>query len=420
MHEQGPNRAGPRSRRPHGGSALVVRVATWFAVSGLAACGTDAEVAGGAAADATVSDVGSGKVADGAVGGANSAATQLGDALPAGDSVALAGDSGLGDGGAIATGPVDKFPDGGASDVPADMTPGSDSSGSSAADGTPGSDAVPDPTVAFSKTLAGHWVRRTIGNCIDAEEWLMFAPPQGFQQVIVDRDSCGPQSIKKTLGDMKVLPDHTIEYVWNPKDAFNTRRHTAVVVDPWPLPVPQPNGPGYTPGKRAFNRMAYAWNAAANQYKRADRSDTVMPASGALQVRIVTIQLDFGGPLAPVDVPTPCTMTATLNTSWDGGDGSYATGSETFALPCTRTKDPVTGWQRIAANGYENSQTDDSWTKLFEAKGIWKKHKPAVANALYEEFRPLLWVAPGQPAVLFHDVGHAWYIEILNDPPKTL
>jgi hypothetical protein len=281
-------------------------------------------------------------------------------------------------------------------------------------------DTGTDPVAAFTQILSGKWMNHQIGNCIDFEEWWVLGPPTGFQQVIVDRDACGPHSVKKTLGNLKVLGGQVIELEWQPKDAWNQRRFTTHVADPMPGAPPPPSQKDYLPGKRALNRMAYVFAAASGGYAREDRHETALNPAVGLQVRVFTAQIGFGKLLQPVESPTPCTMTVTLNASWDKGDGvEYAASSETFVLPCTQGK-TANGWQRVTANGFEQSQVSDAWSKFFEQKGIWKKYKAVVANDLYDQFRPILWFEPGKPQVLFHDVGHAWYQEFLNDPPKTV
>jgi hypothetical protein len=281
-------------------------------------------------------------------------------------------------------------------------------------------DTAPDLVAAFTQTLSGKWMSHQIGNCIDFEEWWLLGPPTGFQQVIVDRDACGPHSVKKTLGNLKVLGGQVVELEWQPKDAWNKRRFTAHVADPMPGAPPAPMQKDYLPGKRALNRMAYVFAAAGGKYAREDRHETALNPAVGLQVRVFTAQIGFGKLLQAVESPTPCTMTVTLNASWDKGDGvEYAAGSETFVLPCTQGK-TANGWQRVTANGFEQSQISDAWSKFFEQKGIWKKYKAVVANDLYDQFRPILWFEPGKPQALFHDVGHAWYHEFMNDPPKTV
>ena len=293
-------------------------------------------------------------------------------------------------------------------------------------DTLPPTDATDDApsalTLAFAKGVTGKWMHHQIGNCIDYEEWLLFGPLSGFNHVIVDRDYCGPHFVHTTPGTVQFMDGQVLQYGWQPKGGWHQRRHTAHIVDPMPTPWPQPTEPGYAVGKRALNRMAYVLAAAGGNYLRQDRTEQGLAANPALGVyaRVFTAQIGFGKVLSAVATPTPCSMTVTLSASYDAGDGSAkASGSEIFTLPCTQSKSAM-GWQLITANGFEQSQTSDAWSKFFEKQGLWTKHKAMVANEFYNQFRPILWFEAGKPQVLIHDNSQAWYHEFLSDPPTTV
>src|SRR6185503_20270841 len=43
--------------------------------------------------------------------------------------------------------------------------------------------------------IEGHFMKPSIGNCINAEDWLSFSAPPGFVHTLVDRNFCGPHGV---------------------------------------------------------------------------------------------------------------------------------------------------------------------------------------------------------------------------------
>src|SRR5262249_54442180 len=95
-------------------------------------------------------------------------------------------------------------------------------------------------------------------------------------------------------------------------------------------------------------------------------------------------------------------------------------GGVDVSLPCTYGPDMSTPWVRVTANGYENSNTDGSWTDYLGTLGVWGKYSAEVENGLWEGFRPILYFEPSSPELLFHDVYFAWYMRMDSPPPDSV
>jgi len=325
-------------------------------------------------------------------GGNSDAKATADDATSADDALTMADGSALGD--------ADKTADAAPQDVPPADVP------------------IP-PGQAPGKALNGNWVYRNIGNCIDIEEWLSFAWPDDFVQVLVDRNACGPHAVTKTLGDLVAYAPNIIEYTWQNKDAWQKRRHTIAVVDPYP--VPPPSDPSLKAGKRAINRKAYVLKG-PGMYQRDDRHDVAYDGTPAnATITIVAVKVTFDKPLQNVAVETACQMNVTLAVSNDPGGtgGKFASGSETFVFACSYGPDATTGWIRVAAQGFEKEPSGDAWMKFMTSKGWWNKYSPVISNSLYDEFRPVFYFQPQKPEMLFHNFA-GWYVEMLSSPPTKV
>ncbi len=275
------------------------------------------------------------------------------------------------------------------------------------------------PGQAPGKALNGNWVYRNIGNCIDIEEWLSFVWPDDFVQVLVDRNACGPHAVTKTLGDLVAYAPNIIEYTWQNKDAWQKRRHTIAVVDPYP--VPPPSDPGLKAGKRAINRKAYSLKG-PGLYQRDDRHDVAYDGTPAnATITVVAVKVAFDKPLQNVAVETACQMNVTLAVSNDPGGtgGKFASGSESFVFACSYGPDAATGWIRVAAQGFEKEPSGDGWMKFMTSKGWWTKYPPVISNAMYDEFHPVFYFQPQKPEMLFHNFA-GWYVEMLSSPPTKV
>jgi hypothetical protein len=300
-------------------------------------------------------------------------------------------------------------------------------SGSGLGDGLAGADAgslqAADPGyVPLETSLNGNWMQRQVGNCVDSEEWLSFLLPSDFKHTLVDRNSCGPQGVTWTVGNLIVQPGQLLEMEWQDNSGWKMYRRTSAIVTDFPYSAKVLPVPGYQLGKRALTVLAFVRSADGGQFSRKDQREFAADKAEPFHTTTVAaVQVQLTPPPDGAQPGDACQMALTLAASYDvGEDSKYKTGVETLTLPCRYAKDMATQWLRVTADGYENSASDGSWDKLFETKGYWKKYPKEIAQLLYGSFRPVLLQPPGQRNVLLSDADFGWYPEYLNEPPKKL
>lgn len=276
--------------------------------------------------------------------------------------------------------------------------------------------------VPLETSLNGNWMQRQMGNCIDSEEWLSFLLPSDFKHTLVDRNTCGPQGVTWTVGNLIVQPGQLLEMEWQDKSGWKQYRRTSAIVTDFPyspkvLPVP-----GYQLGKRALTVLAFVRGTEGGAFARKDQREFAADKAEPYHTTTVAaVQVQVTPSPEGAKTGDACQMAVTMAASYDvGEDSKYKTGVETLNLPCRFSTDMATQWLRVTADGYENSASDGSWDKLFETKGYWKKHSKEIAQLLYGSFRPVLLQPPGQRNVLLSDADFGWYQEYLNEPPKKL
>ncbi|MBI5608422.1 MAG: hypothetical protein HY902_06035, partial [Deltaproteobacteria bacterium] len=144
-------------------------------------------------------------------------------------------------------------------------TTGTTSDGQGALDGTGSGDSaqggdtwVNPGYVPLSTSVTGNWMRRTIGNCIDFEEWLQFLLPDGLTYTVVDRNACGAHSVSKVVGNLKVLPAQVLWMEYQDKIAYHLWQRTAAVVENYTGAGGTDMQPSYKLGQRARTVMALA------------------------------------------------------------------------------------------------------------------------------------------------------------------
>ncbi len=268
-----------------------------------------------------------------------------------------------------------------------------------------------------SSPVGAWWVQRNIGNCIDYEEWLSFQVSAAFTHTIVDRNACQAHSVTASPGKF-TWQAQVLQYDWNQGNIAEHRRFTAAVIEGFVLPPLVEPEPGAVTGTRALNRMAFARQQDGTYLREDDRES----GAGTAQASVTDMKylVTFAEPLVTVQQPAACKMTVEVTANVGHGPGPTTQAGETFTLPCKYAPVKETGWLRITADGFEDSQTSDAWSKFFEQKGWWKKYPAQMSNALYDGFRPVLYFQPGKPEVLFHDVGHAWFTEMTTPPPESV
>jgi hypothetical protein len=260
-----------------------------------------------------------------------------------------------------------------------------------------------DPQLdSFSQALSGHWMREHIGNCIWAEEWISFDPPDGFTATLVERNACHIEAhgVYPTQGSMQVEEGPILSWDFTTADGRREmRRFTASIINDslnWLTFLPSNDNAYY-----AINRRL------------------IEDPTGIFD-QDIHIDLSFDAPLVTTDIPTSCEMTVTIAVTVDiGEEYSPESGVETFVLPCTYAPDEETGWLRLYADGFESSMYTGEWMDLFEEKGIWDKYPAYISNAMYDAFRPVLFFEPGKPQTLFHSIHFSWYGKMATPPPTS-
>jgi hypothetical protein len=270
-----------------------------------------------------------------------------------------------------------------------------------------------DPWVA---KLAGYWMQQSIGDCINSEEWYTFNPPAGFVHTLVDRNFCGPHGVRVDPGSTSAL-SQIVSLAWTTPAGYEQRTFSTAVLDPYPSP-PAPPVPGYVPGTRALNVMAYRRDGGLLVWQRetTSKSDWSTPPAGtsASSLRI-TVILD--APPGPSSGPVACKLTVQIDASSTLPGAQTSSGSETFVFPCHYAPKPGSPWSRLTADGFEQSDVDSTWYDFLMSKGVEGKYTPGVASLFEEGFRPILYFNPSEASELFHDVPFAWFFEMKSPPP---
>jgi hypothetical protein len=276
--------------------------------------------------------------------------------------------------------------------------------------------------VPLSTSVTGNWMQRSIGNCIDLEEWLQFLLPDSLARTIVDRNACGPHAVSKVVGNLNVLPGQVLWMQYQDKAAYHLWQRTAAVVENFTSTGATDMQPSYKLGKRALTVMALARKVPGGPFFRKESHETAADKLAPVHtISLTAVQLDVQPPPETAKAGDACTLTLTLAASWEpGAGGSYQTASENLVLPCHYGKADATGWLNVAGDGYAQSAVDSSWSKLFDQKGWWKKYPSPVNQLLFDSFRPVLVQPPGQPGVLIMAASFGWYAEFLNDPPTSV
>jgi hypothetical protein len=263
-------------------------------------------------------------------------------------------------------------------------------------------------------------MQEEIGNCIMIEEWFAFEPPHSLVHTLVDRNSCGPHGVYASPGTYSAA-DGVVDLSWSSSQGAEARRFTAVVLDPWPLPVSPPY-PDYKMGTRALGRMAYLRAGSSLTWHRSDERESVPTATpGTYTKRSITIDVTLDKPLAAVSESMECQMNVTMSVRVDmGAAGGPYSGDETFELPCTYGPQTGRPWLRVVAKGFDKTEADRMWMDLLTQKGVWTKYAASVSNSFYDEFKPILYFDAADTSTLFPDVYYAWSNQMLTPPPSTV
>ncbi|MSQ81398.1 MAG: hypothetical protein EXR77_00535 [Myxococcales bacterium] len=273
---------------------------------------------------------------------------------------------------------------------------------------------------ALDPAVKGNWMKPILGNCINAEEWLVLAPPETLVRTLIDRNDCGPHSLAKVAGTMKILPNQILELTFQDKAAYQQWKRTAAVLDSVVgVPEPQLADPNYKRGKRGLTMLAFVRGTTGGPFVRSDIHQTVIEKPKPLDTKTTTnVQLLISPPPDTAQDGQACTMSATISAQYEpGGTEKITYGSEKLDLPCHFSVDKNTGWLRIVADGHETSL---AWDKLFESKGLWKKYSSQVGQLLYDSFRPNLLQPPEQRGVLVSLATLGWYYEFINEAPTSV
>lgn len=257
-----------------------------------------------------------------------------------------------------------------------------------------------------------------IGNCINAEDWLSFSALPAFTHTMVDRNYCSSHSVVSSPGSYAFLPGQVIEtHSKNNTDGMNWT-FTAHSFKPYPYLPPQPMPEGYAAGDRALNTMAYVCTTNVAVFRRTDIKRWIS-ADGEYQ-QSVYIEAGFDKPFGPVNAPTPCHMSVKIQASVEGTTIQPESGEEVFSFSCTYGPVADSPWMRVSADGFGDNIYSGAWMDLLTQMGIWKKYSSPLSSLFYDQFYPLLYVAPDDANVIFDNRSTAWYQEMLDGPPDTV
>lgn len=276
----------------------------------------------------------------------------------------------------------------------------------------------PPPTEPLPFDVAGHYMQMSIGNCINAEDWLSFSAPPQFTHTLVDRDYCGEHSVSAHPGSFSALPGHILETEWKSDTEGMMHSFTLHVFEPYPYVPPQPMPDGYNAGTKALNTMAYVRTDDTLTYRRTEHKRWISGADDFRQSLL--IELSFGAPFESVTAPTPCTMKVRISASVDGTLTKPETGEEFFGFACTYGPVPDSPWIQVSADGFGDNIYGGQWMDLLTDMGVWDKYSSPLSSLFYEQFYPLFYIAPDDSNVLIDNRGTAWYQQMLHAPPDSV
>lgn len=276
-------------------------------------------------------------------------------------------------------------------------------------------DAGPDAAFV-NPQLDGHWMQNAIGNCINAEDWLEFRGPTGFVHTLVDRDYCGPHSVRRAEGSMSVLPERVVSYSFATPFRAPTYTRTSIVLDPVPpgtfAPNPPPDPP-YAYGQRAFVPFAFSRNAGGTYV----RTDITKDGSGTGPVTLITsVTSELTVTPAPVSAkPGDACMIHLVMVASVSYDTDPTPKTVTFDFACEYANE-LSGWLGILPKGKKPDDVSGFWYDLLQTKNVAKLGH--AGDALRAGFFPHLIRVPAQPDVLVMPRG--WYREMLQPPPTSV
>src|SRR5205814_288128 len=112
----------------------------------------------------------------------------------------------------------------------------------------------------FALTLDGWWMKRSIGNCIDLEDWIHFPGTESGQYsfTIIDRNACHHGRNRETGTGMFELDAGPIVQLTRTSPLVEKDRFTAAIFDPPAMFHPDPTLPkGYAQTGRELFDGAY-------------------------------------------------------------------------------------------------------------------------------------------------------------------
>lgn len=266
--------------------------------------------------------------------------------------------------------------------------------------------------------LAGHWMRRSIGNCINAEEWLELRPPAGLVETLVDRNYCSAHSVVRAEGALTLSPDRVVGWSFSRSGQQTSLTRTSAVVPMAPPayvdPGVPPDDPTYAFGPRAF--VPFAWSrVASGAFVRTDLEVRASAAPAAKTRRSVTSAVSLVPPPANAAPGTPCNLHVSIvaEVSWAADP---APKSVDLDIPCGYETDAASGWLEVLPRGTRADALSGYWHALLEEHGVFALGH--TGDAIYSGFWPQLLVVPAQPDVLV--TPRDWYREMLQPPPTSV
>jgi hypothetical protein len=347
--------------------------------------------------------------------------------LPSALGIAVALVAALGCGGQVEASAAGGSATGGDSTSSGGSSGGGGGSGGASGGGGAGGGGGADGGGGWGAELEGHYMQNLIGNCINIEEWLTFTPPGEVVETIVDRDFCQPHSLTSRPGTYGGGGSSQIlDLQWAAPGQTAARRFTATVVESYPS-LPQPAPEGYELAGGALNAMAYARPGADLTWHRTKRVVYAPDPQGKKYTTLVTIELTFQEELDAMKAPASCSMGVSVDARvWSDEPSDPQSppddqGSFTTSLPCSYAMDMSQPWIRLTGDGFEASDTDNSWRDYLDDNyGISMKYSGVVSSMLTEGFRPILYFEPATSRTLFHNASFAWYPRMKNPPPTTV
>lgn len=271
---------------------------------------------------------------------------------------------------------------------------------------------------ALAAALAGHWVRESIGNCIQFEDWMSFGAAPLFTHTLVDRNFCQEHHVDVHKGDFAVLPQDVLHLHWNAGLMDEERWWTSQVMPAFG-DVTMPNQTGYVAGSHLLNVSAYSRIPGTFQYVRTfrERSTPTPSSSYTPYERQLDVSLSFKEAL-----PTEgaCSVKVDLKGTviwYDSGPKTF-TDTESFAFPCQVQGMSSKPWTAVSLTPFVGDAAG-GWSKYLTEQGVFKKPGP-VPDLINGNFRPQFFFLNGQSDVLFSDGYQAWWSEMKTPPPTTI